>query len=337
MTKLKVAIIGYGYMGEIRKRCVEAHKNMSLEAICEIDSGKLDEHGQDYLILRDPSQVIEGDYDAVFVCTPNKFIPELTVEALKHGKHVFCEKPPGTCLDDIVKMRDQEEKSPGLTLMFGFNHRYHPAILRAQKLIKSGTFGRLLWLRGIYGKSGGQKFGESWRNDRQMSGGGILLDQGIHMLDLFNMFTGGFDDIKAFVGHGYWNFEVEDNAFVVLKNKDGHLGSLHSSATLWKHRFQLDFGLEGAYLTAEGLLSKTGSYGREMLKIGHRQFEDEAEAVGNPSEEIIYFDKDQSWDIEVGKFAEAILSEQPLEESNSMDAYKAMKLVDQAYRDTGLI
>ena len=110
---------------------------------------------------------------------------------------------------------------------------------------------------------------------------------------------------------------------------------LHSSATFWKHMFQLNIILERGYLQLEGLLSKTGSYGRETLVIGRRQFEDEAEALGNPSEETIYFDNDMSWELEVGKFVECILTDKPITACNSSDAYNAMELVHRCYQDSG--
>ncbi len=168
-----------------------------------------------------------------------------------------------------------------------------------------------------------------------VSGGGILLDQGIHMLDLFNLFLGEFTSVKSFLSNCQWNFDVEDNAVVILKNDDGQLAMLHSSATFWKHMFQLNIILERGYLQLEGLLSKTGSYGRETLVIGRRQFEDEAEAIGNPSEETIYFDNDLSWELEVSKFVDYIINDKPVLESNSGDAYNAMELVHRCYQDSG--
>ena len=329
---IRTAIIGYGYMGEIRRRVIEAHKDLELMMVCETDAKRLPKTSS-FKVTSDPRDVLNSDAELVFVCTPNNLIPELTVECLKRGKHVFAEKPPGRNLADIEAMRDQEAKNPNVKLMFGFNHRYHPGIQRAKRLIESGKFGRLLWVRGVYGKSGGKNFKTSWRNNKEVSGGGILLDQGIHMLDLFNYFCGDFEDVKAFVNNAYWDLEVEDNAFVILKNKNGQNGMLHSSATLWKHKFQIEIGLEHGYLIVEGLLSKTGSYGRETLKVGRREFEDETDAVGNPSEEITYFDRDLSWDIEVNKVVECILNKTPVTESSSEDAWRVMRIVDRAYKN----
>ena len=333
-SKLKAAIIGYGYMGEIRHRMVDQHDSAELVMICDNDTSKI-KSNPDCKIVTDPSDVINSDVDIVFICTPNHLIPDLTIKCLNRGKHAFCEKPPGRTLEDIVRMKDAEEKNHGTKLMFGFNHRFHPGVMKAKAIVDSGSMGKVIALRGLYGKSGGKDFSESWRNDIQLSGGGILLDQGIHMLDLFNFFLGRFSNVKSFLSNCQWNFDVEDNAVVIMKNNAGQLAMLHSSATFWKHMFNLNVILEKGYLKLDGLLSKSGSYGRETLVIGRRQFEDEAEAVGNPSEETIYFDKDLSWELEVGKFLESVLSDKPVIECNSTDAYEAMDLVHRCYQDSG--
>ena len=159
------------------------------------------------------------------------------------------------------------------------------------------------------------------------------MDQGIHMLDLFYYFCGEFEEIKCFASNRYLGFDLEDNAFVILKNSKGQNAMLHSSATFWKHRFHLEIGLEKGYIIVKGLLSKTGSYGRETLVVGRQQFEDEADAIGNPSEEITYFDKDLSWELEVNKMVNAIQNDSPIQESTSLDACKVMKIVESAYYD----
>jgi predicted dehydrogenase len=327
------AIIGYGYMGEIRRRVVEQNSELKLSMICEPDEGKL-KVDQYFSVVRNSRKVIESDVKNVFICTPNHMIPELSVECLKRGKNVFCEKPPGRTLDDIERIREAERQNPGAKLMFGFNHRFHPGVMRAKSIVDSGRLGKIVALRGLYGKSGGKNYAQSWRNDFTVSGGGILLDQGIHMLDLFNYFLGDFISVKSFMSTAHWGFDVEDNAVVILKNENHRLAMLHSSATFWKHTFQLDVILEQGYLKLKGLLSKTGSYGRETLVIGRRQFEDETESIGNPSEEIIYFDKDLSWEMEVNRFADFILNDKPVLESNSTDAFNTMELVHRCYQDS---
>ena len=335
MKLLKCGIIGYGYMGEIRRRIIEGHPDMSLGWICDPDIDKIPSQ-PDIQITTEANQVIESAVDAIFICTPNNLIPQLAVAGMDRQKHVFCEKPPGRSVEDIVWMREAEQRNPNTRLMFGFNHRYHPGIMRAKAIIETGRFGEILTLRGLYGKSGGRDFPTSWRNDQQISGGGILLDQGIHMLDLFHFFLGEFTSVKSLFSNKHWGFDVEDNAVLIMSNVEGQLAMLHSSATFWKHMFEISIILEKGYLKVEGLLSKTGSYGRETLTVGRRQFEDETEAVGNPAEEITYFDTDDSWNIEVDMFLKAIRTGESVTASSSEDALSVMKLIQQCYRESGL-
>ncbi len=331
---LKAVIIGYGYMGEIRRAVVARTPDLELLGILDTDPGikaKLPQvHHFESL-----EEVFKSKPDLVFVCTPNVFSPQICAQALRLGIHVFCEKPPGRNVADIQNIRKAEGKN--VKLMFGFNHRWHPGIMKAKAIIDSGRFGRIINIRGIYGKSGGNKFKHSWRNDPSISGGGILLDQGIHMLDLFRYFAGDFSQVKCVASNGFWNLNVEDNAFVVLKGQQGIDAMLHSSATFWRHTFQIHITLEGGHLIVEGLLSKTGSYGREQLIVAKRQFEDEAHAVGNPSEEITYFDRDLSWDIEVQEFVQCIREDKPVATSSSQDALRVMQIIEQAYIDAGLM
>jgi predicted dehydrogenase len=142
--------------------------------------------------------------------------------------------------------------------------------------------------------------------------------------------------VKCFASNGFWNMPVEDNAYVILRNRNGAHAILHSSATLWRHTFRCDITLEGGYLVIEGLLSKSGSYGRERLTVARREFEDEGEAVGNPSEEVTYFDRDLSWEIEVDAFVRVVREDQPVEVSNSEDALRVMEIVTRAYEDAGI-
>jgi predicted dehydrogenase len=330
--KYKAAIVGYGYMGEIRKAVIEQTPQMELAGIYDADVAKLDNIGNS---RRFPSlaELLDQDVDIVFVCTPNAYSPQICIDSMNRGKHVFCEKPPGCNLDDVKRIVHAEGANPGVKLMFGFNHRFHPGIMRAKVVIGSGRMGEIVNIRALYGKSGGMNFRDSWRNSKEISGGGILLDQGIHMLDLFRYFCGDFEFVKCFLSNYFWKFAVEDNAYVILKNSAGQNAFFHSSATMWKHTFRLDITLENGYIIVEGLLSKTGSYGRERIIIGKRQFEDEAAAIGNPTEEVTYFDRDLSWNLEVEEFLKCISDNTPVINSSSRDALKVMEIIEKAYKD----
>jgi predicted dehydrogenase len=323
-------IVGYGYMGEIRKRVVDQCSRLELIGVSDTDDSKR-QKVTGCLAFETTEELIAKAPDILFVCTPNAYSPEICVDAMNRGMHVFCEKPPGRGLSDIRSIMAAEKNN--VKLMFGFNHRFHPAVIKAKAIVDSSRMGKVLSLRGLYGKSGGISFHNSWRNDESVSGGGILLDQGIHMLDLFCYFCGDFQDVKCLTSRSYWDFNVEDNAYVILGNTDGQNAIFHSSATLWKHTFRLEITLEQGYLEVEGLLSKSGSYGRERLITAKRQFEDEAAAVGNPAEEVTYFDQDLSWELEVEELLRCVDEDTPVTISSSRDAKRVMEIIDRAYRD----
>lgn len=330
MTPLRAGIIGYGYMGEIRRRNVDEHEDLTLVGVVDpriTDAGRLG-----LQLFPTYEALIAQQLDVVFVCTPNRLTPDVTVYALEHGCHVFCEKPPGRTVADIERIRAAEAANPALKLIFGFNHRHHPGITEAKAIVDGGGLGRILYLRGVYGKSGGDGFETGWRNDPEMGGGGILLDQGIHMLDLFRFFGGDFDEVSGMMSTTHWDIPVEDNAFLIMRNREGLMASLHSSATSWKHTFRLEIGLERGYLTVSGLLSKTGSYGRETLLIGRRPMRGETVALGNPREEMTYYDADPSWDLQVRHFVDCIRQGTPVADSTSTDALRVMEIVEGVYR-----
>lgn len=327
---LRAGIVGYGYMGEIRRRNVDDHPDLTLVGVVDPRI----EDAAKYRVTLFPTyqDLVAQELDILFVCTPNRLTPDVTVYALEHGCHVFAEKPPGRTVADIERIRAAEAAHPELKLIFGFNHRHHPGITEAKAIVDSGTLGRILYLRGAYGKSGGDGFEKGWRNDPEMGGGGILLDQGIHMLDLFRFFGGDFDEVSGMMSTTHWDIPVEDNAFLIMRNSEGMIASLHSSATSWKHTFRLEIGLEKGYLTISGLLSKTGSYGRETLLIGRRPIRGESVALGNPREEMTYYDADPSWDVQVQHFVECIREDKPIADSTSLDALRVMEIVEGVYR-----
>jgi len=318
-------------MGQIRRRNILDHPDLELAAVC--DPARAEELASLGVPVYERWQdLISSDIDVVFVCPPNAIIPDAAVYALENGRHVFCEKPPGRSLADVQRIRRAEAANPGLTLLFGFNHRHHPGITDAKALIDSGSLGKVLTLRGVYGKGGGYDYHTSWRNDPAVGGGGILLDQGIHMLDLFRHFVGDFEEVIGMRSVTCFEVPVEDNAVVILRTAAGQLAQLHSSATSWKHTFRLEIGCSKGYVVISGLLSKTGSYGRETLLVGRRPKPTERAALGNPREETTYYDVDPSWDIEVAHFVECIRQEKPVEQGNSLDALRVMEIVDRVYQ-----
>ena len=324
-------VFGYGYMGKIR--CQALRKHPAVKKITVVDPAvEVGESAQlDGTLLPRGAQIPWRECDAAFICTPNNVTADLCVEALQRCGHVFCEKPPGRNWEELSRIAAAVAELPNHTLVFGFNHRLHPSVQSAKALIDQGGLGEILYVKGTYGKSGGIRYRENWRNHPEISGGGILLDQGIHMLDLFRLFLGPLSVVDVTLTDSFWHCGVEDNAFVLLRSERNVPAFLHSSATLWKHTFQLEIGCHDGYLVASGLLSKTGSYGREQLVIGKRQFEDEALALGNPREEIIHFDRDESWDREINEFISAIQQGRTPNHGVLEDALAVMRVVQEVY------
>lgn len=327
---LKCGIVGYGYMGEIREKVIKENPRLDLVGIIDTDPSVREKIAscETFYSLE---KLFERNIDIIFVCTPNIYSPEICIKSMNRGIHVFCEKPPGRNMEDVGRIIKAENNQ--VKLMFGFNHRFHPGIIKAKVVVDSGRLGKIINIRGLYGKSGGKNYRDSWRNKKEIAGGGILLDQGIHVLDLFRYFCGDFEYVKSFINNSFWKFDVEDNAYVILKNKKGQNAFFHSSATMWNHTFKIEITLEEGYIIVDGLLSKTGSYGRERLVIGKRQFEDEASAIGNPEEEVTYFDRDLSWNLEVEEFIKCIDQDKKVTISSSEDALKVMEIIEKAYRN----
>lgn len=331
---IKVGIVGMGKMGGIRYEEATKNPNLTVTALCDVVPG-LEQAYPDQVIYDDYQKLIhEANVDAVIICTYNHIAPLVVKEALAAGKHVFCEKPPARTIAEMQSVIEVEKAHPELVLMYGFNHRKHYSIMEAKSIINAGHFGNILWMRGVYGKAGGLYFPESWRNDAELSGGGILIDQGIHMVDLFLYFCGDFQHVQSLTTNSFWRLPVEDNAFAILRNDNNQVALLHSSATQWKHTFSLEICLENGYINLQGILSSTRSYGDETLTYARREFENETHSLGKPREETIYFGIDDSWRLEFDDFVAAILYDQPVESGSSEDAMRALALVHQIYANS---
>lgn len=326
MPNLKIGIIGYGKMGKTRHAVINQVGGAEIVAISEPEL--TDQLGIPNLtheeILDRP------DIDAIIISTPNFLNKELTIKALQAGKHVFCEKPPAFTGKDMEDIKNVEAATPHLKLMYGFNHRHHDSVIKMKEKISSGEYGRILWMRGRYGKSVTEDYYNNWRAKKQLAGGGILLDQGIHMLDLFLHLAGDFDRVKAELSNSFWNLEVEDNAFVILRNtKTGVDASLHSTMTQWRHLFSLEVFLEKGYMVLNGLLTSSKSYGEEILTLAKNK--SRVPAVSWEDEERIEYTVDNSWRYEIEHFFGAILNNTHIEIGNSNDALKLMTMIDRIY------
>lgn len=330
MTKmLRVGIAGYGVVGNRRRQFIDSNPFLRTVAVCDQrlpGNGMFDDgvrHFSHYQAL------LETPLDALFVCMSNDMAAEVTMAGLNAGLHVFCEKPPARDVPELLRVIEREKAHPDLRLKYGFNHRYHDSVRDALALVSGGELGGVLNLRGIYGKSQFITFGQDsdWRTKRAISGGGILLDQGIHMVDLMRLFGGEFTRVHSFVSNDFWKHDVEDNAYALMRTEEGVVAMLHSSATQWRHRFQLEIALEKGTVILSGILSGSKSYGAETLTIAWAAGDDR----GDPREQTTRYNEDNSWRDEIDEFAEAIVNGSGVHNGSSLDALRTMQTVYRIY------
>ena len=314
-------------VGKRRRKFIDAHPDLTTVAVCDRTFGREQTADDGLDCFSDYRRLLEQDLDALFICMTNDMAAEVTIAGLERGLNVFCEKPPGRDLEDIARVIAVERNRPGQKLMYGFNHRHHDSVRDALELVRSNDLGRIINLRGVYGKSKIINFETDWRTQRSIAGGGILLDQGIHMVDLLRLFAGEFVDVKSFVSNDHWGHDVEDNAYALLRTGDGVVAMLHSSATQWQHRFSLEIALEHGAIILSGLLTSSKSYGAETLTVFNKTPADQ----GDPEGKTTAYDTDPSWAAEISDFADAVLNDAPMKFGTSRDAWETMKLVSRIY------
>mgnify|MGYP001160095538 CR=1 FL=1 len=327
--KINVGIIGNGVVGKRRAKFIKQNENYSLKYISDI-SFKKDSQKNELYLFKNYNKIISLKPDAVFVTLPNYLAAKVTKKLLINGIHVFCEKPPGKNLSDIKSVRKVEKNKKNLKLKYGFNHRYHGSVKLAKKILNKGTYGKILNIRAVYGKSKIVSFEKNeWRSKKKFSGGGILLDQGIHLLDLISYLHGEFVEFKSFISNKYWKYDVEDNAFALMRDKKGIVASIHSTATQWQHKFNIEITLEKCLMTLSGILSGTKTYGEEKLVITLNN----KNINKKPKIKIFKFKTDNSWRDEVDEFANIILKNKKIETGNSNQALEVMTMIDKIYKN----
>ena len=263
------------------------------------------------------------DVDTVVVSTSNEMLAEASIAALRSGKNVLCEKPMGRTSGEALAIVDAARTS-GRVLKVGFNHRFHPAIAAAHALVRDGVIGEPFAIRSLYGHGGRAGLEREWRADAGRSGGGELLDQGVHIVDLARWFMGEIVEVQGFVKAYYWNIDpVEDNAFAMLRTSSGGIVSLHTSWTQWLNTFRFEILGRDGFLRIDGL---GGSYGPEMLTVGTRNADSSP-----PIEKISAFPgEDRSWHAEWQEFASAI-AERRDPVGDAQDGLAAARIIDAIY------
>lgn len=322
-----VAIVGCGLVGQKR---VKALAGARLTACADVVRERAESlartapgaaAGDDWRAMVD-----SADVDIVIVSTTNESLAEIACFAVEAGKHVLLEKPGARSLAEIDPVIDAAARRRRLVRV-GFNHRYHPALLKARELFDSGVLGELMFVRGRYGHGGRIGYDKEWRANPARSGGGELIDQGVHLIDLSRWFLGDFTTVSGFAHTYFWDMPVDDNAFMLLRTAREQAAFLHVSCTEWKNLFSLEiYGRDGK-LHIEGL---GGSYGLERLTF-YRMLPE----MGPPEATVWEYARgDQSWALEFAEFLDDIrLDRQP--SAGLADARAALAIVEQIHRQSG--
>jgi predicted dehydrogenase len=270
--------------------------------------------------------VTRPDVDMVIVATTNESLAEVTRAALDAGKHVLVEKPAARTVAELEPLV-ATARERGLRVRVGFNHRYHPALQKAHEIVTSGQLGPLMFVRGRYGHGGRVGYDKEWRADPARSGGGELIDQGVHLIDLSAWFLGPFTSVAGFAATYFWDMPVDDNAFLTLRTEGGQCAFLHVSCSEWKNLFSLEIYGRTGKLDLFGL---GGSYGVERI-TWYRMLPE----MGPPETTSWEYPRgDRSWALEFAEFVEDL--RQGREPSPGLaEAKHALEVVEAIYRQSG--
>jgi predicted dehydrogenase len=327
---MNYAIIGCGLIG--KKRLAGLPAGSKLAVACDTNLSRAEDLikiAQTGRAMADFKQAVaDPQVDAVIVATINSALPEVSAAAIRAGKHVIVEKPAGISVQQIDELIALEKKH-GVCVRVGFNHRYHPSFSKAREIFASGVMGEMMFIRARYGHGGRIGYDKEWRADPKLSGGGELIDQGIHLIDLAGWFLGEFKKIDGHAVTYFWDMPVDDNAFLSLQTAQGQTAWLHVSCTEWKNLFSLEiYGRDGK-LHIEGL---GGSYGVERLA-----FYKMLPAMGPPDTTIFEYPcGDDSWRIEMAEFLEDIrLGRTP--QPGLRESLATLRVVETIYRASGYL
>jgi predicted dehydrogenase len=266
------------------------------------------------------------DVDIVIIATLHDSLADLTLAAAQAGKHVLVEKPAARFAAELVPVMAAAEAT-GVKVHVGFNHRYHRALRKAKEIIDDGALGELMFIRARYGHGGRIGYDREWRSNPALSGGGELIDQGPHLIDLSRWFLGEFVDVSGFAHTYYWDMPVDDNGFMLLKTEKKQAAFLHVSCTEWTNMFSMEIYGKIGKLEISGL---GGSYGVERLTHYHMLPE-----MGPPeTTSWEYPMADNSWSVELEEFYDDIKLDRP-SAAGLADAYESLRIIEKVYQESG--
>lgn len=322
-----VGVVGCGLIGGKRAKALGA--GGMLVACADKDLGRAENlaRGTGARAFADWSELLRiPEVDVVVVATLHDSLSEITRAAVEAGKHVLVEKPAARTAAELLPVMEAARRH-GVKVHVGFNHRYHRALRKAREMVDSGALGELMFIRARYGHGGRIGYDKEWRSKPELSGGGELIDQGPHLIDLSRWFLGEMTEVQGFAQTYYWDMPVDDNGFLLLKTAKQQVAFLHASCTEWKNLFSMEiYGRDGK-LDISGL---GGSYGVEKL-TWYRMLPE----MGPPETTSWEYPMgDDSWAVEIAEFFDDIRLDR-VPAAGLGDAHAALEIVETVYRGSG--
>ena len=324
---LNVAIVGCGLVGQKRAKALTGTRLIVCADSNVARAEQLARGADGCMATSDWRSAVErDDVDMVVIAVPHHALAEITHAAIHAGKHVLVEKPAARHVSELRPLVVMTERKDVLVRV-GFNHRYHRAFRQARQIVDSGVLGPLMFLRARYGHGGRIGYEKEWRAKPELSGGGELIDQGVHLIDLARWFLGEFSEVDGYAHTYFWDMPVDDNAFLLLKTAKKQVAFIHASCTEWKNTFSFELYGRNGKLQIEGL---GGSYGAERV-VYYKMLPQ----MGPPETAVWEFPMDDdSWEAEFAEFLEDIrLRRQPA--AGLGDAVAVLEIVDKIYRESG--
>lgn len=322
-----VGVIGCGLIGQKRAKALGV--GGKLVACADLDADRAEKLASTTgaQVYRDWRELVwSSSVDVVIVATLHDSLAEITRAAAEAGKHVLVEKPAARNVAELIPVM-AAVKEHGIKVHVGFNHRYHRSLRKAKEIVDSGALGDLMFIRGRYGHGARLGYEKEWRSNPALSGGGELIDQGPHLIDLSRWFLGDMTEVQGFAHTYFWDMPVDDNGFMLLRTVKKQTAFLHASCTEWKNLFSMEIYGRDAKLEISGL---GGSYGVERLTYFKMLPE-----MGPPETTSWEFPMgDDSWAVELEEFYEDIRLNRE-SSAGLKDAYLALKVVEKISIDSG--
>ena len=324
--KFQVGLIGCGLIG--KKRLINIGKYGKIVSLCDKNfykAKKLSTHVKEKIELYNnwKNLIDKSSSEIIIISTIHSELSKILIYCIKKNKHVLVEKPGAIDPNQLLRAT-KLLKNKNLLIHVGYNHRFHNSILKAQEILKKNIIGDLMYIKSSYGHGGRLNYEKEWRMNPKISGGGELIDQGSHIIDLSNLILGDPIKVNSKLTTSFWKTKVDDNAFLILTYKKNKIAFLHASCSEWKNFFEFQiYGKKGKILIS----GKGGSYGQEKLILYKMK-----KKMGKPSVKEYFFNEDNnnSWEKEINNFYKRIKEKNF---SNNLESsYKNLKLIKKIYK-----